>query len=830
PNGDALGKCILNGPYIPTTVVVQDVAATDDSLAIPKHTTEFGHFAKECRKPKRVKDSAYHKEKMLLCKQAEKGVPLQAEKYDWLEDTDEEIHEPNGDALRKCILNGPYIPTTVLVQAIVTTDDSPAIPEHTTVETPMNMSPANKAHFESEKEAIYLILIGIGDEIYSTVDACQTAQEMWEAIERLQQASEEDSDPEQAQRDKDMQKNLALNAKTQSQSLLTGNRGSDLYTISLQESTSSTPLYLMAKASPIQAWLWHQRLSHLNFDYIKLLSKKDVVIGLPKLKYVKDQLCSSCEVSKAKRRLNLLHMDLCGSMRVASINEKKYILVIVDDYSRYTWTLFLQEGIEHQTSTTQTPEQNDVVERQNRTLVEAARTMLSASKLPLFFWAEAIATACYTQNRSIIILTYDKTAYHIINDRKPSIKHLHIFGCICYLTRDGENLDKMKEKEDPCILVGYSIQSKGYRVFNKRTRLIVKSIHIRFDEIKEMSETFVANDIQASFLNDKRRTSSVNKSSSPTNNSNQQDTQPTTNIQPTSAPSTLTYVHAKENNDNQAEEEHLQDDEFTNPFCTPVQEVVESSSYNIDPEMCMFVLTVSTAEPKNIKEAMADSAWIEAMQEELHQFDRLQVWELVDKPFGKIVIRLKWLWKNKKDEDETVIRNKAQLVANGYAQKEGIDFEESFAPVVRLEAVRIFIAYAAHKSFVIYQMDVKTAFLNGPLKDEIYVAQPDGFVDPDHPEKVYRLRKALYGLKQAPRAWYDELLKFLTSKGFTKGLQIRQSPRGIFINQAKYALQILHKHGMEKGQSIGTPMATKPKLDADLRGNPIDQTDYHSKI
>ncbi|GJT37506.1 retrovirus-related pol polyprotein from transposon TNT 1-94 [Tanacetum coccineum] len=736
------------------------------------------------------------------------------------------------------------------------------------------------------------------------------------------------------------QKSTCFVRDLQGNDLLTGNRGSDLYTISLQESNSSTPICLMAKASPTQAWLWHRRLSHLNFDYINLLLKKDVVIGLPKLKYVKDQLCSSCEVSKEKRssfktktvpsskgRLNLLHMDLCGPMRVASINGKKYILVIVDDYSRYTWTLFLrskdetpkvlkefltmiqrnlqapvisvrtdrgteflnktlnaffkEEGIEHQTSTPRTPEQNGVVERQNRTLVEAARTMLSAFKLPLFFWAEAIATACYTQNRSIIIPTHDKTAYHIINDRKPSIKHLHIFGCTCYLTRDGENLDKMKEKGDPCILVGYSTQSKGYRIYNKRTRLIVESIHLRFDEIKEMFETSVANDTsglvpqrqKASDYDDSdpapqlqngspsadttvpsqqeldllfgplydeffnAGTSRVNKSSSPTDNSATSDTHPSTNIQPTSEPSTPTNVHAEENNDHQAEAE------FTNPFCTPVHEVAESSSRNIgtsnvntfnqpqnskyrwtkehpftqfrgdpskpvqtrrklttDPEMCMFALTVSTAEPKNIKEAMADSAWIEAMQEELHQFDRLQVWELVDKPFGKNVIKLKWLWKNKKDEDQTVIRNKARLVAKGYAQEEGIDFEESFAPVARLEAVRIFVAHAAHKSFPIYQMDVKTAFLNGPLKEEVYVAQPDGFVDPDHPEKVYRLRKALYGVKQAPRAWYDELSKFLISKGFTKG------------------------------QSIGTPMATKPKLDADLSGKPVDQTDYHSKI
>ncbi|GKC33907.1 retrovirus-related pol polyprotein from transposon TNT 1-94 [Tanacetum coccineum] len=531
----------------------------------------------------------------------------------------------------------------------------------------------------------------------------------------------------------------------------------------------------------------------------------------------------------------------------------------------------------------------------------------------------------------------------------------------------------MKEKGDPCILVGYSTQSKGYRVYNKRTRLIVESILLRFDEIKEMTKMSVANDtlglvpqlqkasnydnsdpvpqlqnvstladttvpshkeldLLFGHLYDKffnTGTSRVNKSSSPNNNFAQQDTTPTTNIHSSTEPSTPTNVYAEENNDNQVDDtEH----EFTNPFCTPVQDVAESSSRNIgnsnlhtfnqpqdseyrwtkdhpltqvcgnpckpvqtrrqlatDPEICMFALTVSTAEPKNIKEAMDDSACIEAMQEELHQFDRLQVWELIDKPFGKNVIKLKRLWKNKKDEDQTIIYNKARLLAKGYAQEEGIDFKESFALVARLEAVRIFVAYAAHKSFPIYEMDVKMAFLNGPLKEDVYVVQPDRFVDPDHPDKVYRLRKALYGLKQAPRAWYDELSNFLISKGFTKGtidptlftirygedillvqiyvddiifgstnhkfskrfeklmhnrfemslmgeikfflrLQSHQSPRGIFINQAKYTLDILRKHGMEKGQSIGTPMATKPKLDADLSGTLVDQTDYRSKI
>nr|GEW00982.1 retrovirus-related Pol polyprotein from transposon TNT 1-94 [Tanacetum cinerariifolium] len=164
---------------------------------------------------------------------------------------------------------------------------------------------------------------------------------------------------------------------------------------------------------------------------------------------------------------------------------------------------------------------------------------------------------------------------------------------------------------------------------------------------------------------------------------------------------------------------------------------------------------------------------------------RLQVWELVDKPFGKTVIRLKWLWKNKNDVDQTVIRNKAGLVAKGYAQEEGVDFEKTFAPVARLEVVWIFVAYDAHNSFPIYQMDVKMTFLNGPLKEEVYVAQTDGFVDPDHSDKVYRLRKALYGLKQAPRAWYDELSNFLMSKGFTKGYKWVPETRMQWVPKAK---------------------------------------------
>nr|GEX85627.1 retrovirus-related Pol polyprotein from transposon TNT 1-94 [Tanacetum cinerariifolium] len=255
---------------------------------------------------------------------------------------------------------------------------------------------------------------------------------------------------------------------------------------------------------------------------------------------------------------------------------------------------------------------------------------------------------------------------------------------------------------------------------------------------------------------------------------------------------TQAEAYAKNNN--------VADDEFINIFSTPVQDQGETSSRHVDStrrqlesdgEVCMFALIVSRTEPKNIKEAMADSAWIESMHEELHQFDRLEVWELVDRPLCTNVINLKWLWKNKHDEENTVIRNKSRLVAKGYAQKEGVDFEESFASIARLEAVRLFIAYAVHKSFTIYQMDVKTTFLYGHLKEEVYLNQPNGFVDPYHPDKLYRLKKALYGLKQSPRACKFEMFMIGELKFFL-GIQIHQSPRGVFINQANKVRALMY--------------------------------------
>nr|GEX88722.1 hypothetical protein [Tanacetum cinerariifolium] len=731
--------------------------------------------------------------------------------------------------------------------------------------------------------------------------------------------------------------------------LLIGSRGTDLYSITLQDTSSPNPICLMTKATSSQAWLWHRHLSHLNFDTINLLSNNDIVIGLPKLKFVKDHLCSSCELGKAKRksfqtkttpsskrRLQLLHMDLCGPMRVESINGRKYVLVIVDDYSRYTWTYFLRSKdetpkacpkrtscsrINHQTSIARTPEQNGVVERRNRTLVEAARTMLSATKVPLFFWAEAIATTCFTQNRSLIIPRHEKIPYHIINDRKPSVKFFHIFGSLCYVVRDAENLDKMKEKGDACIFVGYYTQSRAYRV-----------VHVNFDELPHKASDHVSSDpapqcqsmalehdslspgpqcqenvphAAGTVTTSNESTQVVSKSSAVTtadtlNQCQQQNTAPL-NTLTTSAPTCQGLTQAptvmSTENINQVEtiteNAHVKDDEFISIFSTPVQDRGETSSRHVNSSNMHTFYQRHPSEHRwtkdhPLEQVIGYPSQSVRTRRRLESDVEMYVWELVDRLLYKNIINMKWLWKNKHDEENTIIRNKSRLVAKRYAQKEGVDFEESFAPISWLEVVWLFITYAPHKSFTVYQMDVKTVFLYGPLKEEVYVNQPDGFVDPYHPDKVYRLKKALYGLKDAPKAWYDELSTFLVSKGFFKGsidltlfitkhgedillvqiyiddiifgstnpkllkqfeklmhskfemsmmeelkfilgIQIHQSSRGIFINQAKYAQEILIKHGMTSCDSVGTPMATK-HLDADLSGTLVDQIKYQSMV
>ncbi|GJR23568.1 retrovirus-related pol polyprotein from transposon TNT 1-94 [Tanacetum coccineum] len=598
-------------------------------------------------------------------------------------------------------------------------------------------------------------------------------------------------------------------------------------------------------------------------------------------------------------------------------NGKKFILVIVDDYSRFTWVKCLRSkdeapafiinflkmiqvrlketvrrirtdngmefvnqtlreyyekvGISHETSVARSPQQNGVVERRNRTLIEAARTMLIYAKAPLFLWAEELTAMASEQSSSGPALN-EMTPVTISSGLVPN-----------------------PPSSTPFIPPSRSDWDVLFQPMFDESLNPPPHVDLQAPEVIAPIPEVVAPELAIS----------TGSSSSTTVD---QDAPSSSNSHTTQETQTPIISHDVEEDNHDIEVSHMGNDPY---FGIPIPEVTsdQSSSSDITHTIvpldhqvsehnnkwtkdhpleniigaldrpvstrlqiheqalfCYYDAFLTSVEPKSYKDALTQACWIEAMQEELHEFERLEVWELVPPPDKAFVITLKWIYKVKLDELGGILKNKARLVARGYRQEEGIDFEESFAPVARLEAIRIFLAFAAHKNMVIYQMDVKTAFLNGNLREEVYVSQPDGFVDPDKPNYVYKLKKALYGLKQAPRAWYDMLSSFLISKDFSKGsvdptLFIRREgkelllvqiyvddiifvastpefcdlfakiiPRGIFINQSKYTLESLKRYGFKSCDPVDTPMVEKSKQDEDKEGKAVDPSHYRGMI
>nr|GEU50108.1 retrovirus-related Pol polyprotein from transposon TNT 1-94 [Tanacetum cinerariifolium] len=376
--------------------------------------------------------------------------------------------------------------------------------------------------------------------------------------------------------------------------------------------------------------------------------------GIPRLKFQKDHLCSACALGKIKKsshqpkaegtnqeKLYLLHMDLCGLMRVASINEKRYILVIVDDYSRFTW--------------------NGVVKRRNQTLVEATRTTLIFSKALLFLWTEAINIACYIQNRSLIRHRYNKTPYELMQHKKPDLSFLYVFGSRCYPINDHEDLGKFVAKEDIGIFVGYSPVKKAFRIYNRRTLIISKIIHAIFDELTSMASKKFSSGLGLHVMTP--ATPSTGLVSNPVS---QQHCIPPN----------------RDDWDRLFQPIWTKDHPIANVIGDPSRFVSTRKQLETDSMWCYFDAFLSSVEPKNFKQAMTEPSWIDAMQEEIHEFERLEVWELVPCPDNVFLIKLKWIYKIKTEESSGVLKNKARLVTQGFRQEEGIDFEESFAPLL----------------------------------------------------------------------------------------------------------------------------------------------------
>ncbi|GJZ11543.1 retrovirus-related pol polyprotein from transposon TNT 1-94, partial [Tanacetum coccineum] len=550
--------------------------------------------------------------------------------------------------------------------------------------------------------------------------------------------------------------------------------------------------------------LWHRRLGHANMHLIQLLASKELVRNLPKLKF--DQhFCDACKMGKqahvshkaknivsTTRCLELLHMDLFGPSAVRSYGGNRYTLVIVDDYSRYTWTRFLKDkteafdqfkifsrqiqnqlgcsivsirtdhgrefdnevqfgefcnanGITHNFSAPRTPQSNGVVERKNRTLQEMSRTMLNEQSLPQKFWCNAVDTSTYILNRILIRAILGKTPYELLRGRKPTLDYFRVFGSKCFILNTKDYLTKFDPKSYEGVFLGYSQNSKAYIILNKHTRKVEESLNVTFDETPPPSKT-------SPLVDDDLDEEEAIK------------------------------VTEKKNLENDIVDETLEIDEIVNikesrnhPLENVIGNLNQRTLRSQAQNQSNFFCFISTIEPKNVNEALGDESWIVAMQEELNQFVANDVWELVPQPRNMTIIGTKWVFRNKLDENGIVSRNKARLVAQGYNQQEGIDYDETYALVARLESIRILLAYACALDFKLFQMDVKSAFLNGFINEEVYVAQPPGFIDFEKPDHVYKLKKALYGLKQAPKAWYDRLKAFLIKHEYKNRMVIMPS-------------------------------------------------------
>nr|GEV66457.1 hypothetical protein [Tanacetum cinerariifolium] len=554
--------------------------------------------------------------------------------------------------------------------------------------------------------------------------------------------------------------------------------------------------------------------NNIKIDSQDVISKVVCAMCLPKFKYHKEHLCPSCEQGKSKRashqpkpvpnsrqRLHLLYMDLCGPMRISSINGKRYVLVIVDDYSRYTWVHFLRSKdeapeviitfLKRITVLLQSPviiitTDNDT-EFKNQVLKEYFDTVGISHQM-----SSAIAIACFTQNRSIIHRRSNKTPYELTNGKKPDISFLHVFGALCYSKNDREDIGKLGAKGDIGFFIRYSADSCAYRIYNQRTKKIMETMNVSFDELSVMAFEQRSSKPEHQSMTSGQISSGLDLTYALSTITTQQPSegeldllfkamyddyisgQPSATAktvppaqepqvrQSSMASTTIADTAPTPTNSSSYATNILITSQDVNPFAnSSTSAAASSSSQNVDPSNMHTFYQPYPHEFQWTKDHPLEQVIGEPSRPVLKRNQlrsdgdmcMLDVWVLVHAPDNISPLTLKWLFKNKHDEEQTVIRNKSRLVVRGYRQEEGIDFEKSFAPVARMEAIRIFLVYDAHKSFTVFQMDVKIAFLHGSLKEDVYVCQPEGFIDADHPSYVYKIKKDLYGLKKAPRAW-----------------------------------------------------------------------------
>ncbi|GJR73636.1 ribonuclease H-like domain-containing protein [Tanacetum coccineum] len=682
----------------------------------------------------------------------------------------------------------------------------------------------------------------------------------------------------------------------ESQVLLKVPRQNNMYSFDLKNVVPSGGLTcLFAKATIDESNLWHKRLGHINFKTMNKLVRGNLVKGLPSKLFENDHTCVVCQkgkqpkascktktVSSICKPLQLFHMDLFDLVSIRSINRKSYCLVVTDDFSRFSWVLFLatknetpdilknfitgienqidhkvktircdngtefknrimnefceMKGIRREFSVSGTPQQNGVAERKNRTLIEAARTMLADSKLSTTFWAEAVNTACYVQNRVLVIKPHNKTPYELFLGRKPALSFMRPFGCQVTILNILDHLGKFDGKSDDGFFVGYSINSKALRVFNTRTRFVEENLHINFLENKpnvartgpnwmfDIDTLTMSMNYQPVHAGNQTNGNAGFKENSDVGLFEKkvvtdhdyillplmtfQGSKDTEDAVLSNDAGKKTTVDPAEESDKNGEATNTNSTDRLNTVNSSVSAAsaydddnvgAEADLNNLETTMNVSPIPTTRIHKDHPKEQIIRDPFLAPQTRrmtKIFQEHAMKVWRLVDLPYGMRAIGTKWVYRNKKDERGIMVRNKARLVAQGYTQEEGIDYDK---------------------------MDVKSSFLYGTIEEEVYVCQPLGFEDPQFHDKVYKVEKALYGLHQAlepddillVQVYVDDIIFGSTKKSlcdefeqmmhkrfqmssmgeltFFLVLQVKQKDDGIFISQDKYMAEMLKK-------------------------------------
>uniref|UniRef100_A0ACD5TR82 Uncharacterized protein n=1 Tax=Avena sativa TaxID=4498 RepID=A0ACD5TR82_AVESA len=651
---------------------------------------------------------------------------------------------------------------------------------------------------------------------------------------------------------------------------------------------------------------------------------------------------------RAKGALELVHTDLCGPISPPTPGGRNYFLLIVDDHSRYMWIEVLRTkskafsffkkvkaaaetrsgckllafrsdrggefnstefvsyctelGIKHFTTAPYTPQQNGVVERRNQTVVEMARCMLKSMDVPADFWGEAVKAAVYVLNRSPTRSLDGVTPYELWHGKRPSVSHLRTFGCHAHVKKLGPGINKLADRSTPGLMMGYEEGAKAYRIYDPVAEKLMVSRDAVFEETRPWNWTpttkesapsgvftvfyttepgvTVRDDGNAGVLHSPDR-----NTPEPASLGGPEPHTPGSATPQVAWATPPTHDDALDTNSGPHRYRRVQNVyDTTTEIPAPID---YDDAYEEDEHAGLCFLAAE--EPASVEEALADQAWGKAMQEEMSAIDENQTWALTDLPGTHRAIGLKWVFKVKRDPAGNIVKYKARLVAKGYAQRQGVDFEEVFAPVARLETVRLLLALAAQGGWQVHHMDVKSAFLNGDLVKEVYVQQPPGFIDGKQKNKVYRLRKALYGLRQAPCAWNAKLDTSLQELGFERcplehalyrrgdarsfllvgvyvddlvitgsnqtdidqfkqemqqlfkmsdlvllsyylGIEVEQKNGEIKLCQSSYAQKILRIAGMESCNACATPMECRLKLSKHDGAEAVDASHYRSVV